>query len=316
MGISRRHFLTTSSAFAGFSIAGSGCAELERGDHVLATTTLVADLVRQLLPEEVPTLLLMGPGIDPHTYEPTAGTIAQIRQARMIVGHGLHLEGRLTELLESTNRLSPRGVFLITHPLENEMPQRLRESDGHWDPHVWFDASLWVETVQPLADALILAYPHHHRLIENNCSKIRAGFQAVHREMLAGYGGIPKNNRVLITSHDAFGYLGQAYGLEVHAIQGISTAAEVSESALRELARLACEKRVSVGFLESTVSPRTIEKLRTLIRARSGRESPIDFRLGGVLFSDSLGAPGSGAETYSSMMRHNLRVITGALSHG
>jgi manganese/zinc/iron transport system substrate-binding protein len=316
MPLSRRCFLATPSALAGFSITGLGCAEFEQGNHVLATTTLVADLVRQLLPEEVPTLLLMGPGIDPHTYEPTAGTIAQIRQARLIVGHGLHLEGRLTELLETTNHLSPRRVFLITHPLENEMPQRLLESDGQWDPHVWFDASLWVETVRPLAEALIRAYPHHCRVIETNCSRVRADLHAIHREMLAGYGGIPNNKRILITSHDAFGYLGRAYGLEVHAIQGISTAAEVSESALRELAGLACEKRVSVGFLESTVSPRTIEKLRSLIRARSGRETPIHFTLGGVLFSDSLGEPGSGAETYSSMMRQNLRVITGALSHG
>ena len=133
--------------------------------------------------------------------------------------------------------------------------------------------------------------------------------------MRAGYGRIPKRKRVLITSQDAFAYLGRAYGLEVHAIQGISTAAEVSESALRELAHLAAERDIRVGFLETTVSPRTLEKLRTLIRSSKTDGAPATFDLGGELYSDSLGGPGSGADDYQGMMRHNMRVIQEALIH-
>jgi len=295
MGINRRHFLAT-PGLASVALAELGCANWEQGDHVLATTTLVGDLARHLLPPEVPVILLMGPGIDPHTYEPTARTVAHIRQARLIVGHGLHLEGRLTQLLEATHEQAIRRVFLVTRHLETAQPDRLRQSDGQWDPHIWFDAELWSDTIPPLAMTLAEVYPRHSGHIEENKNFLRSEFKKLHR--------------------DAFGYLGQAYGLEVHAIQGISTAAEVSESSLRELANLAVEREVSVGFLESTVSPRTLEKLRALIRARSGKTAETSFRLGGELFSDSLGGAGSGAETYLSMMRHNLEVISGALSNG
>lgn len=315
MGIHRRRFLAT-PGLAALTFGGLGCANWEQGDHVLATTTLVGDLVRQLLPTEIPVFLLMGPGIDPHTYEPTARTVAHIQQARLIVGHGLHLEGRLTELLEATHEHGLRRVFLVTRHLENLHPNRLRKSDGQWDPHIWFDAALWSDTIQPLARTLAEVYPRHRTPIEEKGHLLMSEFKNLHREMLDGIQSIPPSRRILITSHDAFGYLGQAYGLEVHAIQGISTAAEVSESSLRELANLAVDRKVSVGFLESTVSPRTLEKLRALIRARAGRSTETSFRLGGELFSDSLGGVGSGAETYQAMMRHNLRVISGALSHG
>lgn len=315
MGIDRRHFLAT-PGFAALTLTGLGCANWEQGEHVLATTTLVADLAQQLLPAEVPVIKLMGPGIDPHTYEPTARTVAQIQQAKLIVGHGLHLEGRLTELLEATHEQGFRRVFLITRDLEFGQPERLRQTDGQWDPHIWFDASLWAETIPPLARTLAEVYPPHQKSIQDNCHHMLSEFQALHREMMDGIGSIPPNRRVLITSHDAFGYLGRAYGVEVHAIQGISTAAEVSESSLRELATLAVEKKVTVGFLESTVSPRTLEKLRSLIRAKTGQPKESPFRLGGELYSDSLGGIGSGADTYQAMMRHNLRVICGALGHG
>ena len=315
MGINRRHFLAT-PGLASVALAELGCANWEQGDHVLATTTLVGDLARHLLPPEVPVILLMGPGIDPHTYEPTARTVAHIRQARLIVGHGLHLEGRLTQLLEATHEQAIRRVFLVTRHLETAQPDRLRQSDGQWDPHIWFDAELWSDTIPPLAMTLAEVYPRHSGHIEENKNFLRSEFNKLHREMLERVKAIPPARRILITSHDAFGYLGQAYGLEVHAIQGISTAGEVSESSLRELANLAVEREVSVGFLESTVSPRTLEKLRALIRARSGKTAETSFRLGGELFSDSLGGAGSGAETYLSMMRHNLEVISGALSNG
>jgi manganese/zinc/iron transport system substrate-binding protein len=314
MTLNRRAFFGTSS-LAGIPLLGTACADLEKSNHVLATTTLVADLVTEILPSTVPVRLLMGPGIDPHTYEPTAGTIAHIRQAKLIVGHGLHLEGRLTNLLETSKSGAIHRVSLITRPIEISKPERLRKSDHAWDPHIWFDASLWAETVIPLSKVLEEVFPELRAEIAKKANKCFQTLGQLHAEMQAGYSSIPENKRILITSHDAFGYLGQAYGLEVHAIQGISTAAEVSESALRDLAELACQKQVNVGFLESTVSPRTLEKLRSLIRARSPRKMPLEFRMGGEIYSDSLGGPNSGAATYASMMRHNLRVIVGALKN-
>ena len=298
------------ACFVGLAL---GCAKIPDSPKVLATTTMVADLVRHLLPPEISVGVLMGPGIDPHTYEPTARTVSKLRQSSLIIGHGMHLEGRLTELLEGSQGTGIHQVYLVTTPLVHSHSARLRRADHGWDPHVWFDPILWKLTLSPLSVVLADCFPDYAKDIESNCISYAKELGQLHLEMQAGFMTIPELRRVLITSHDAFAYLGAAYGLEVYSIQGISTAAEVSESSLRELADLAANRRVGVGFLETTVSPSTLNKLCSLIRARSKPEFPLDFKLGGELYSDSLGAPSSGAETYLGMMRHNLKIIQGAL---
>ncbi|MFZ4645207.1 MAG: metal ABC transporter solute-binding protein, Zn/Mn family [Gemmataceae bacterium] len=273
---------------------------------ILATTTLAADLVRSLLPPDVPVETLMGPGVDPHTFEARSGSIRQLHTARLIVHHGLHLEGRLADLIDGLELQTPNRIHSLATPLIRDHNARLRREGEEVDPHVWFSPSLWRATVPDLAAALRRVFPEHAEKIATREEQLLQSLANLDSELRVTLSAIPPENRILVTSHDAFGYWAADYGFEVHAIQGISTATEVAESTLRELANLITRTKIPAGFVESSVSPRTVEKLRQLV-------GPDRFRIGGELYSDSLGPPGSPAGTYAGMLRHNANLMVAAL---
>lgn len=289
-----------------FIFLASGCGTNPSPAGIVATTSLAADLVASLMPPDFPVESLMGPGVDPHTFEARSGSIRQLHSAGLIVHHGLHLEGRLSELLEGLQKGAPGKVHSLASPLLRDYSSSLRKQGGEIDPHVWFSPPLWGATVPDLAKALSAAFPAHAETIARKEKILIRSISDLDLELRESLSVIPKESRVLVTSHDAFGYWGAEFGFEVHPIQGISTATEVAESSLRELADLIIKRKIPAGFVESSVSPRTIEKLQQMIGGRH-------FQLGGELFSDSLGPLGSAEGTYSGMLRHNAKIMIAAL---
>jgi manganese/zinc/iron transport system substrate-binding protein len=286
------------------------CAPSERetsdGDlHVVTTTTLLADLAREVGGDHIRVESLMGPGVDPHLYRASEGDVARMSRADLILYNGLGLEGRMAEIL---GRLRDR-----THALAEDIPvqQRLHSPDfeGSFDPHIWMDVALWREAARALGErfaALDSANADAYRS--------RASAYAEHLSDLDDYvrkrtATIPPGQRVLVTAHDAFGYFGRAYDIDVRGLQGISTAAEAGTADVQQLAAFVAENRIPALFVETSVSPRAIEAVRQAVRARG-----FEVVIGGDLYSDALGGAGSGAESYEGMIRHNVDTIVDALS--
>lgn len=289
------------------------CQEPHRtGSQLLvATTTMVGDLLRGLaggLDGEV--AVLMGAQVDPHLFKPGQSDVRKLRRASVVLYSGLHLEGRMAEILERMARHG-RQVVAVTDGIA---PDRLMEAEGAIDPHVWGDASIWAEAVQFAGDRLAAFLPEHREAIAARTAEQVAELQECHGRLRARAREIPEAQRVLVTSHDAFQYFGRAYGFEVMSVQGIAT---VSEAALADMARISAairQRQVRAVFVESSISPATIRR----ISEETGAV------LGGELCSDALGIPGEMVNlaggrsvdrgTVAGMLESNMDIIVRALS--
>jgi len=279
---------------------------------VVATTGYVYDVVSRVAGERGHVALLMGPGVDPHLFKPTARDVATLRGARIIFYNGLHLEGKLQEVL---HQMETNGATVV--PISRSMPKEELlappQFEGHYDPHVWNAPELWALTPNVVAEALAEADPEGATYYQANADNLTASYEAVLAEALAMVSAIPKERRVLVTSHDAFNYLGRAFGFEVVAPQGISTLSEAGMADIVETASFIRERGVSAIFVESSVPHAVIER----IAQESGA------RIGGELFSDAMGTPGDVREvlgikcetwTYEGLMRYNIGTIVEALT--
>lgn len=289
-----------------------GCARPDARDagkpRVVATTSMIADLANVLAGERVEVTGLMGPGIDPHLYKASAGDVAAMTEAGLILYNGLHLEGKMGEVFEKVEQLGIPAVALAA-ALPKDQLLTPPEFAGNHDPHVWFDVTMWREMVQPAADALVALDPEGADVIRANADAYRRELDTLDAEVAAAIGTIPESQRILITAHDAFNYFGRRYGLEVRGLQGISTATEAGTADVRDLAIFITDRRIPAIFVESSVSPKTIEAVQAAVRARG-----FDVAIGGQLYSDALGDPGTEAGTYLGMVRANVRTIVDALT--
>jgi manganese/zinc/iron transport system substrate-binding protein len=294
----------------------AGCAgRTRRGQNaVVCTTGMVADLARRVGAPEVEVYALMGAGTDPHLYKPTEGDLQRLAKAALVLYNGLHLEGKMSLILERLGRVRPTVAVAeaippdaLRYPAESE--NRFRpEKKSAPDPHVWHDVSLWRYALRRATDALCERFPRHATLFQARSRLYDEELQSLHEWCQAQLAQIPPEQRVLITSHDAFAYFGRAYGLEVRGLQGISTLSEYGLRDLRALVEFIVQRRVKAIFAESSVSPRALQAVIAGCRQRGHA-----VRLGGTLYSDALGPPGSGADTYPGMIRHNVRTIVSAL---
>ncbi|HVM36727.1 MAG TPA: zinc ABC transporter substrate-binding protein [Actinomycetota bacterium] len=288
---------------------------LERPDvsgrriNAVATTGMVADVVANVGRERVDVIPLMGPGIDPHLYKASEGDVTRVGEADIVFYSGLHLEARMAEVFERM------GSFVEAVAVTDGMPrERLLAPPafaGQFDPHVWFDVDLWASTVDEVSDALIDLDPEHADLYRDNADAYRAELDDLDAYVRTQAERVPAEQRVLITAHDAFGYFGRAYGFEVRGLQGISTVSEAGAGDLQELADFIVERRIPALFIESSVPVRFVEAVREAVRARGFETS-----IGGELFSDAMGDPGTAEGTYVGMVRHNIDTIVGALLGG
>lgn len=276
---------------------------------VVATTGMIADAVRQVGGPHVRVEALMGPGVDPHRFAPSAGDLGKLSRARMVFFNGLHLEGKMADVLK---RSAGRKAVAVTRGLDPSRDlRRTADGDGH-DPHVWFDVRLWMRCVETIRDALIEEDPAHAADYKVNGSRHLAELAGLDAEVRAKAEAVPRHRRVLVTGHDAFRYFGAAYGFEVHGLQGVSTAAEATTKDVQDLAHFLGTRRVPAVFAETSVPNKGLQAVIDAARQKYGHE----VRLVGspdALYSDSLGELGTPAETYVGMVRHNIAVIVEAL---
>jgi manganese/zinc/iron transport system substrate-binding protein len=300
------------SFFAGIvvpvlALLGSGCGEPaaeQRRPTVVATTTIVADLVRQLAAERVDVVSLMGPGIDPHSYRPTPRDADRLARADLILASGLHLEGKLAELLERMSRRKP--VVFVAEAVDESL--RLEAAAGIADPHVWFDLSLWTACIDPAVAALAELVPEAATTFEAAGVRYREQLMAAHEDVAMAISSIPLEQRVLVTAHDAFRYFGRAYGIEVVGVQGVSTESEAGLADINRLVDLLVERQVPAVFVETSVPDRSV---KAIIEGAASRGHEVTT--GGRLYSDALGEPGSGGESLEGAIRANVAVIVDAL---
>lgn len=282
-----------------------GCGSSPKVD-VVATTGMIADAAKRIAGPHLSVECLMGPGVDPHKYQPPAGDAAKLASARLVLFNGLHLEGKMVDVLETP--AGGRKAVAVTRALD---PSKLRKADadgGEHDPHVWFDVSLWTTCVGVIRDELCELDPAHAAEFRANAAGYLTELADLHAEVKRKADALPKDRRVLVTSHDAFGYFGAAYGFEVHGLQGVSTAAASGTQDVQDLAKLIGEKKVPAVFTETSVPDQGLKAVLDAVAAKY----KVGVRLVGdadALYSDALGPPGSAGETYAGMVRHNIDVI-------
>ncbi len=285
-----------------------GAAPEDRRPMVVATTTIVADLVRHVGGDAVEVVSLMGAGVDPHVYKPSAGDVRRMAAADIVFFNGLHLEGKMGEVLEQMDGRGVRTVAVAGCIEENQLIVTSSQGAGGHDPHVWFDVSLWKQTVDCVRDGLVEVDPEHAGQFERRAADYGAELDVLDQEIVDRLSTIGPEQRVLVTAHDAFSYFGRAYGLEVRGLLGVSTASEAGAADVQELARFIAERQIPAVFVETSVSPRTIEALREAVAARG-----FEVAKGGSLYSDALGSPDGPAATYAGTVRANVETIVAAL---
>lgn len=276
------------------------------GLTVVSTTGIVNDIVANVGGGRVKAKSLMGPGVDPHLYRATAGDIKTLASADIIFYHGLHLEGKIADVLEGMNRRG-KNTVAVTRDIPREM--LISTGGSSYDPHVWFDPRLWEIAVRTVAGALAGADPEGANYYSENARsyiKSLAALDDYAREMAET---VPLGMRVIITSHDAFGYFGRAYGFKVAALQGVSTVSEAAISDMRRVVNLIVTNRLPAVFTETSVSGRYINAV-----IAAAKNAGVSVGIGGKLYSDAPGAAGSGRGSLAGMFRHNVDVICSALS--
>jgi manganese/zinc/iron transport system substrate-binding protein len=294
-------FLTACSPTAQAGEDGSGGPI-----QAVATIGMITDVVQIVGGERVSVTGLMGPGIDPHLYKASEGDVARLANADVIFYNGLHLEAQLAEVLE---RMQDRTrTVAVTEGIDRSVLLSPPEFQGAFDPHVWFDVTLWMKAVESVRDTLVEMDPEGADLYAQNTTQYLAELEELHQYVLSQAERVPEDKRVLITAHDAFNYFGRAYGFEVRGLQGISTATEVSTADVQALAGFILEREIPALFVESSVPQRTIEAVQAAVRSQG-----FEVQIGGQLYSDAMGDPGSPEGTYTGMVRHNIDTIVSAL---
>jgi len=272
---------------------------------IVCTTTIIGDLVKQLVRDKYEVKVLMGAGVDPHMYEAKPSDVRALGNARVIVFNGLHLEGKMTDLFERMK--DEKDIISFSNGMTES---KLIKVNSHTlDPHVWFDPLLWLEGVKECANQLVKIFPKDKEFILKNYSKIEVDFISLNSELNSKIQEIPKEQRILITSHDAFHYFGKAFDVEVLAIQGISTVSEPGLKDVSNLVNLIVRRKVKAIFVESSVSSKSIS---AVIEGCKSKNQIV--KIGGVLYSDALGDEKSGADTYVGMMKKNVFTLVNALT--
>ncbi len=277
---------------------------------LIATTGMVADVVQSVVGPHAQVVTLIPAGADPHLWTPTRTDIVQLLDADALFMNGLGLEGRAGEAFARVSN-SGRPVCAVTSALTQEDLLRDPSNPHHPDPHVWMDPLVWGRTALAVAETLTQLDPVHAEDFNRNALHYVFEAEKLHDEIKAMLDQVPTANRMLTSSHDAFGYFGKRFGFEVRGIQGISTESEASVGDIERLVAELCGRSIPTVFIETTVSDRTI---RALVDGCAARGHAL--KIGPALFSDSMGAPGTAGGTWLGMIRHNASSIASGLRGG
>lgn len=307
-----KRFMLGALYLAVIAIVSAACAnsngpQSDSGKLQVTTTTgMIADAVSVVGGDLVDVTALMKQDVDPHVFKPTQGDIRRLEQADMIFYNGLFLEAQMGDVLATMDN---KPVVAVAETID---PSKLLDGDPErgemYDPHVWFDVTLWMEVVEAIRDELIAYDADHADIYRENAELYLQELAALHEYAKGKLAEIPEGSRYLVTAHDAFGYFGEAYDIEVIGLQGISTASEVGMRDVSELRDFLIENGIKAIFVESSVSDNNIRAVQ-----EGARSLGHEVEIGGELFSDSMGAPGTPEGTYIGMVRHNIDTIVDAL---
>lgn len=274
--------------------------------RVVTTTNILEDLLSEIGGDKIFLQSLMGPGIDPHLYKASEGDVMRLYKADIVFYSGLHLEGKLADIFEkmkSRKHMVSLGDFLPKEDLISS-----KNFGGNYDPHVWFNVSFFKQFANTATRELAAADPENADYYQKNNKRYQKELDQLETHLRETISTLPKKQRILVTAHDAFGYFGRTYGFQVVGLQGISTATEAGVRDVRELADFIIQNNIKAIFIESSVPQRTIEALQAAVRSRNHEVS-----IGGTLFSDALGNPGTPEGTYIGMFKFNVDTMVNAL---
>jgi len=274
---------------------------------IVTTCGMVTDIVSVVSGDRGNVRGLMGEGVDPHLYKPTRNDQSMLLGADLVFFSGLKLEGRLEDTFASVKRTG-KPVHAVTHKLGEPFLLQPPEFEGHFDPHVWMDITAWSQCVDVVADAMAAHDPEHADDYRRRADDYQLQLAEMDDYVRQSISTIPKKRRWLVTAHDAFGYFSRAYKIPTRSVQGISTDSEAAVDDINQLVSFITERKIAAIFVESSVNPKNITAI-----VEGCKQANWDVRIGGKLFSDAMGAPGSYTGTYLGMMDHNATTITRAL---
>ncbi len=274
--------------------------------RIVTTTGMIADAAGRIVGDHGTVEALMGPGVDPHLFKASESDVRRLAEADLILYNGLHLEGKMGDILVKLART--RAVVPVSEAIPDTELREPPEFLGMYDPHIWFDLELWSRTLDPIADALAKLLPKHADLFRGNAAAFRDEVNLLDRWIQEQVEQIPAQQRILITAHDAFGYFGRRYGIRVVGLQGLSTLAEAGLKDVERVVDVVVDNRIKSIFVESSVPRRSIEAVQAACRSRGH-----DVSIGGQLFSDAMGTVGTPEGTYPGMVRANVETIVNGL---
>ena len=273
---------------------------------IVATTGMIADGARNIVGDHAEVIGLMGPGIDPHLYKATQNDLKLLSDADIILYNGLHLEGKMAEVLEKLSARKP--VIAVGDAIDPSVLRSPPEFEGAYDPHIWFDVSLWRKAMAGLVDTLAGLDNANAESYRTEGESYVVKLDSLDHWVREQIASLPESSRLLVTAHDAFGYFGRAYKIDVRGLQGISTVSEFGLADRNSMVDLIVQRKAKAVFVESSVPRRNIEALIEGVKAK-GHE----VRIGGELFSDAMGAEGTPEGTYIGMVRANVNTIVEGL---
>ncbi|AIZ43817.1 MULTISPECIES: metal ABC transporter solute-binding protein, Zn/Mn family [Cellulophaga] len=275
--------------------------------NVVTTTSMITDLVKNIGGDYINLQGLMGSGVDPHLYKASEGDVSKLSEADIIFYNGLHLEGKLVEVFEKMAHQNKKTIAL-SDALDERTLIGSEFFASNYDPHIWFNVDYWKEATKFVVLQLSEALPEHQAVFKTNGEAYLNKLETLKTKLNKIIQTLPEDKRVLVTAHDAFNYFGKSFGFEVVGLQGLSTATEAGVQDVQKLSDFIIERKVKAIFIESSVPKRTIEAVKAAVNAKK-----YEVEIGGSLYSDALGNPGTAEGTYIGMFEYNVNTIVNAL---
>lgn len=307
IALKRKRFVSSLLGFMAVALLAFPVFADEAKYKIVGTIGMVSDIVTQVAGDRAEVDELMGPGIDPHLYKPTRSDIRKLMAADVIFYNGLLLEGKMTDSLIRA-ATAGKKVYAVTELMDEEFLLEPDDLEGLFDPHVWMDPSGWAKAVEVIRDKLTEYDPEGADTYASNAEKTINKIMALDAYAEKVLTSVPKEQRVLVTAHDAFNYFGKRFGYEVVGIQGLSTESEAGVQDIERLVEMLVERNIGAVFVETTVSDRNINALIEGAKARGHK-----VVIGGELFSDAMGQAGTYEGTYIGMIDHNATTVAKAL---
>lgn len=274
--------------------------------NVVCTIGQIADVAKNVGGNKIQVTGLMGAGVDPHLYKASESDVRKLSSAQIIFYNGLNLEAKLGKILVQMKR--NKTIVAVGESVPEDLLLDSVDYAGHPDPHIWFNVEHWIRVSETIRDTLIEFDSENTAVYQENTeiyiAKLRNLHTYVHEESLS----IPKEQRVLVTAHDAFRYFGNTYDFQVMGLQGISTESQAGTKDVAELADFIAKRKIKAIFVESSVPERNIIAVQEAVKARDW-----NVQIGGELFSDAMGDEGTFEGTYIGMVTHNINTIVNAL---